>query len=290
VANRYVEVMDQLIEMDHATPKTILVIGDGMTDVYVHGTVGTGQEGCPKFTERSRVLVPGGAANAARSLKHWNTKVIHFHDHRCGPVKTRFMVDNQCLFRHDDDSVKNDLVVVRNEAMHALKSRKVDVVLISDYDKGLLTPEFIQQVVSYCNNTSTIYGSRIPVVADAKRDSNIYRGAIIKGNKAYSERESRMRIMWPHINVVTDGANNPMVDMSVDPTQRLPVSCISHVGAGDCFAAHLALALAYRFSLEDAAAIAHSAGRVYVQYPHNRPPHPHEIRVDLCGSIKGPQI
>jgi D-beta-D-heptose 7-phosphate kinase/D-beta-D-heptose 1-phosphate adenosyltransferase len=55
----------------------------------------------------------------------------------------------------------------------------------------------------------------------------------------------------------------------------------SHVGAGDCFAAHLVLALAHGLSLEEAAMIAHSAGRIYVQHPHGRPPWPHEIKKDL---------
>jgi len=59
------------------------------------------------------------------------------------------------------------------------------------------------------------------------------------------------------------------------------VECKSHVGAGDCFAAHLTLALAHGIPLEQAAAIAHSAGRVYVQHLHGRPPYPIEIRKDL---------
>lgn len=60
-----------------------------------------------------------------------------------------------------------------------------------------------------------------------------------------------------------------------------PVKIVSHVGAGDCFAAHLALALAYGFSLKEAAVLAHSAGRVYVQSLHNIPPHPAEILADM---------
>ena len=69
--------------------------------------------------------------------------------------------------------------------------------------------------------------------------------------------------------------------------KELPkVNCINHVGAGDCFGAHLVLALMYGFSLEDAATIAHSAGRVYVQHLHNRPPLPEEIEEDLEKNVK----
>ena len=59
------------------------------------------------------------------------------------------------------------------------------------------------------------------------------------------------------------------------------VRVVSHVGAGDCFGAHIVLALAHGFSLREAAALAHSAGRVYVQFPHNRAPRPEEIAADL---------
>jgi sugar/nucleoside kinase (ribokinase family) len=56
---------------------------------------------------------------------------------------------------------------------------------------------------------------------------------------------------------------------------------VNHVGAGDCFAAHLTLALAYGFSLKEAAGLAHSAGRVYVQSFHNHPPFPTDIAADM---------
>ena len=63
------------------------------------------------------------------------------------------------------------------------------------------------------------------------------------------------------------------------------VKCVNHVGAGDCFSAHLVLALAYGFTLEDAAVIAHSAGRVYVQHQHSRPPLPQEVREDMASAL-----
>ena len=65
----------------------------------------------------------------------------------------------------------------------------------------------------------------------------------------------------------------------------MEVEVKNHVGAGDCFAAHLILGLAYGLSLEDAATVAHSAGRVYVQFPHNRPPLPSEIVADFATAL-----
>ena len=50
--------------------RPIVVIGDTMVDRWVHGHADQCQDGCLKFVEKSRVEVPGGAANAARCLNN----------------------------------------------------------------------------------------------------------------------------------------------------------------------------------------------------------------------------
>ena len=57
--------INQLLQKCRDKKPTILVIGDSMLDVYVHGTYDSCQENCPKFVEKERYRVPGGAANAA---------------------------------------------------------------------------------------------------------------------------------------------------------------------------------------------------------------------------------
>jgi D-beta-D-heptose 7-phosphate kinase/D-beta-D-heptose 1-phosphate adenosyltransferase len=85
--------------------------------------------------------------------------------------------------------------------------------------------------------------------------------------------------------VVTHGAFPPVIlhqQPYTFPEMGKPVPCRNHVGAGDCFGAHLALALASDVhNLRAAVRYAHAAGRVYVQHPHNRPPYLHEIARDL---------
>lgn len=268
--------VERLIEADCRNPKTILVVGDPMTDVYVHGQLYTGcQDRCEKFVEELHVTVPGGASNANRSLQHWSAQKIFPLGDLGGPTKMRFMIEDRCIFRHDNDYCNFDLATARVEALLCLSRSNPDAVLISDYDKGVLTLEFINRVVTICTQR------KIPCVADVKRAPEVYEGAIIKGNWDWYERNTSS----PRNRVITDGCHLPYVNDEVREVDNLPrVKCINHVGAGDCFAAHLTLALAYGFFLKEAAAIAHSAGRVYVQHPHNRPPHPHEIVADLSSA------
>lgn len=279
--------------------KSIVIIGDAMTDVWVHGRIEECQDGCPKFIEESQTAVPGGAANAERSISRWSEPYCPFGSvetmrpmvttvlcallDKDRVAKVRF-VDNsgKIVFRHDDDIETNYIFIQNNhqqyyrwEIPRALKAiETAGAVLLSDYDKGLLTPEFIQQVATKCKKHN------IPCVADCKRAPEVYKGCVLKGNNDYWLKHS-----YPENSIIvrTRGNYKPWLSHPEDHLYINSAShkCINHVGAGDCFAAHLTLALAYGFYLREAAALAHSAGRVYVQHQHNYPPYPYEIAADM---------
>ncbi len=258
--------------------KRVVVIGDVMVDRWIHGNVATCQDDCPKFVIGSIVEVPGGAANAERCISNWgiNTSLYGFSSNDC-PVKTRYVEGDKIVFRADDEGspergTKYDWA--RKLAQEMMQSAAA--VLLSDYDKGFLTRKFIAEIAERCSQRN------IPCVADCKREPSLYAGCVIKGNCEWKDRHIGN---IPEPFVVTNGMCAP--DVWSEDTEPYtcddlrPVPCVNHVGAGDCFAAHLTLALAYGFFLKDAAALAHSAGRVYIQYPHNRPPTPSEITADL---------
>ncbi len=301
--------IDRLIEATQERKVKIAVVGDSLRDVWVHGELLPSQDGCAKFDEHRRVETPGGAAGAARQLFRWNADahLIALAENHPGeawnqlsfdyalecrrmPVKLRYIdASGRIVFRADDDRGygldAEGVAECRKLTLLAMKGDRWDAVLISDYDKGFLDGETIHKIIETCN------AKGIPIVADAKRVSSVYAGAVLKCNADYVRRYG-MPQESPY--VVTDGSAEPCVSGTIyvtcaDPlTLRLPtprkslaVQCVNHVGAGDCFSAHLTLALAHGLNLEDAAQIAHSAGRVYVQHAHGRPPWPHEIRRDL---------
>lgn len=272
----------RLADAVHKEQRRIVVIGDTMTDVWVHGDAEDCQDDCPKLTERQRIEVPGGAANAERSISLWRTNTsLYGWAERDRPTKLRLVDQAGAIrFRLDNDEVfdrNRDYAWCRRDALEMAWC--AGAVLLSDYDKGFLTLGFIQSIVGVCREHG------IPCVADCKRTPEVYAGCTLKGNMEYAQRFASNLVYEINMNdvVVTNGAKPPNLYAKnwYEPSELSPVECVNHVGAGDCFAAHLALALAYGFSLKEAAALAHSAGRIYVQHPYNEPPSPQDIAEDL---------
>lgn len=267
-----IDTFDKLVRLDRESPKTILFIGDGMNDVYVHGRIESCQDGCPKFISDTAITVGGGVFNAYASIEKWNSR--RYCQGENDTIKTRFMVNGKIAFRYDCD--------VRSEPfanMDYVHRAEPDAILMSDYDKGFLSEEMIRQIIDYATER------KIPCVVDAKREPSLYDGAILKCNKDYESKYEFEFLNSSVTPIVTQGQENPYYFQKNNEElifqSGKEVRCVSHVGAGDCFSAHLVLALANGLTIEESIPIAHSAGRVYVQHPHNRPPWPHEVRKDI---------
>ena len=272
-------IVEKLIQAVRETPKNLLIVGDGMTDVYINGQMGDCQERCPKFLETDRVEVVGGARNAGRSLHNWHIPTIVYAPG--DSVKTRFMVEGKCLFRYDHDQQYREPDLFQQAVRFELRRTAYSAVLLCDYAKGMLTADFIDEVIEHCTE------KEIPCVVDAKRHPTMYAGAILKCNDSYMQ--TYPDAIGVKQVVVTYGELPPVIWESGEPStlevEFQPVQCVNYVGAGDCFAAHLTLALAYDVSIKNAVAIAHAAARCYVQHPYNRPPLLDGIVADLTPAI-----
>lgn len=292
------DVIDRLMELDAESPKRVAVFGDAVEDVWIDGDLGACQDGCPCFREASRLVTPGGAAGAARQLHRWHSEawlvapVGHrgmvgggFSQELCFrdgglPKKVRHLHGGRVVYRHDDETgcgprESGARAEHRRLALQALRNVKFDAVLISDYDKGFLDADTVREIITFCR------AYKVPCVADCKRPPAVYEGATLKVNRPYYERWPARSRHFREGVVVTNGDQPPFVNEAVSDRAWPRVLCVNHVGAGDCFAAHLTLGLAHGLELAEAALVAHAAGRVYVRHRHGRPPWPHEIRRDL---------
>jgi D-beta-D-heptose 7-phosphate kinase/D-beta-D-heptose 1-phosphate adenosyltransferase len=201
----------------------ILLVGDNGVDQYQYGTVDriSPEAPVPIINYTHTVTKPGMAANVLDNLKKLGCETTFVHGTRTS-VKTRIIdsKSKQHLLRIDQDQrsqpVKIEWDILGN----------YDAVVISDYNKGSVEYETIEQI----RNDFTG-----PVFVDTKK-TNLARfeGCFVKINKL--EWESAKT--FPTELIVTlgkDGVRYKEHNISTPPVEAFDVC-----GAGDTFLAALA--------------------------------------------------
>ncbi|MBL7942966.1 MAG: D-glycero-beta-D-manno-heptose-7-phosphate kinase, partial [Flavobacteriales bacterium] len=175
---------------------TALVVGDVMIDAYYWGKVDriSPEAPVPVVQVNKRDMRLGGAANVALNIKALGAKPIVCsvvgHDEkgdvlrkilkehgfttegiidsteRVTTVKTRIISQSHHMLRVDEEITaplhgtdeRNIIDCVRT----ILSKQKVDVIVLEDYNKGVLTPRVIETIVAWASEKG------IPVTVDPK--------------------------------------------------------------------------------------------------------------------------
>ena len=177
--------------------KNILVIGDIILDAYIFGTVDRiSQEApVPIVSIAEKNFKPGGAANVALNLSGLGANVqligltgsgincnelqkcfeknnnINLHlvkdEGRLTSVKTRIIADGKQVVRLDDEAT-NEINQIHKEKLKSIfdaNSKKIDGIIIEDYNKGTLSSDLILHIIDSASKNS------IPVYVDPKYDN-----------------------------------------------------------------------------------------------------------------------
>jgi D-beta-D-heptose 7-phosphate kinase/D-beta-D-heptose 1-phosphate adenosyltransferase len=195
------------------TGRRVAVIGDVMLDSYLHGPLEriSPEAPVPVFEVTREEYKLGGAANVAASLAALgatvrlcgtvgsddhgarllneahqlgiDTTAILAESHRPTTCKTRVVARNQQVLRLDRETrvpIAGQLESHLAETAQSV-AEWAEAVVLSDYAKGVLTPEICSQVIRA--------SGRKPVIVDPKKQPwDRYRGAtIIKPNRVESE-------------------------------------------------------------------------------------------------------
>ncbi len=159
--------------------KKILVIGDVILDQYIRGSVSriSPEAPVPIVLEKERFFTPGGAANVAQNLKALGAKVVLvsrmgddlegrvlknelinkkvdtdgiFIDKKFPTItKVRVLAQHQQIVRIDREKTEESIdKSILDKIFQFIKEnmKKVDGVIISDYGKGLITPQLVHFV------------------------------------------------------------------------------------------------------------------------------------------------
>ncbi|CAK0769002.1 D-beta-D-heptose 7-phosphate kinase / D-beta-D-heptose 1-phosphate adenylyltransferase [Gammaproteobacteria bacterium] len=198
---------------DRSRDRSLLVVGDLMLDRYLWGEVGRISPEAPVPVVRllRQSENPGGAANVALNLRGLglpvtlagligtdaegirmaallaaagidNSGIVSFPD-RPTSCKTRVIGEHQQMLRIDVEDISpltTDITAALSERFQSLLAQGPAAVILSDYGKGVLTPDLCQAIIT------TGRAAGIPILVDPKgRDYTRYYGAtLLSPNRA----------------------------------------------------------------------------------------------------------
>ena len=303
--------MNLINKLDNVTSKKILVIGDVMIDKYYIGISKriSPEAPVPILLKKSEKFVLGGASNVAINIKkanqdvsilsvvgddyngdllvnmlqenNINTNLIIKDKDRNTTVKNRFIGQNNMqMFRFDEETNNpvNNYIIEKIYQILEERIKDFDIVVISDYNKGLLTVENTCIIIDIANKYS------VKTLVDVKEANyNKYKNAyLIKPNLSELQELTNMKIDTDedilkagkmllentdckHV-LVTLGKDG-MTLINNESTHHF--NCLSRevydvTGAGDTVISYLAVGLSNNLDLNDTIEIANYAAGVEV--------------------------
>lgn len=211
------------------------VVGDIMLDTYWWGSVDriSPEAPVPIVSLQRKETRVGGAANVALNLRALgapttlfavigkdaegkelntllqeagiNTKYIHESDTRVTTNKVRIMGRNQQMMRLDHEQT-NDISEAETNQLLAnfynyIDTEKPSLIILEDYNKGVLTEKVISKVIEYCNSKG------IPTSVDPKHKNFL----AFKG----------CTIFKPNLKEVKEGLKIDIPSVSVDSLNKV---------------------------------------------------------------------
>lgn len=295
---------------------TIAVVGDLVADEFVFGEISRVSREAPVLIlkHRERTVVPGGGANAICNLASLGVKVLPvgvvgqdeagrllknefrrrgialdgiLEDKSYATVtKTRILAgmthtSRQQVVRIDREPEFEPSVSTRREIIRVAKeyTRKVDVLLVSDYGYGAASPELVKAIRQAEKN-------RLPIVLDSRyrileysgitaatpnepeveaalgtKIGNDWRALCSAGKKVMSRMKLQSLIITRGRDGMAafDGKQKP-IDIPISGSDQV----VDVTGAGDTVIATFTAALAAGASTVEAAQLANYAGGIVV--------------------------
>jgi rfaE bifunctional protein kinase chain/domain len=212
-----------LTQIDKFPQAKIMVIGDMMIDHFIWGSVNRISPEAPvpivKVTKESFHL--GGAANVVHNIHTLGGKVYTagvtgndemgrkiVHDLRAlgistkgvilihkrpTTVKTRIIAHNQQVVRLDREEVSPLNTDVKKRIIAYCKKifSDIDALILSDYDKGVLSRELVEEIIGLCKK------GKKPMIVDPKVEHiDIYKGVtMITPNQKEASDASGVKIL-----------------------------------------------------------------------------------------------
>ena len=284
------------------------VVGDLKLDDYIYGTVEriSPEAPVPVVNVKEEKFVLGGAANVVNNLASLGAKTICFgvigndangerllgafadkkidvsglirDKERTTIVKRRIIGSNQQLLRIDWEDITPISTFLEYALLRNIESKidELDAVILSDYDKGVLTPMVAKEIVRMCRDRGKI----VTVDPKPKNAMNYYGATSMTPNRKEAkeclgmERAANMEEVGKELkeklkldNLLLTRSEEGMSLFIEDKIVNIPTfakEVYDVTGAGDTVISVFTLAAASGVSWHEAAKIANTAAGVVV--------------------------
>ena len=292
----------------------VLVVGDVMLDTYLAcRALGVADEApVPLLEIRGQSQALGGAANVARNLARLGARTALvgmvgsdsegetvknllqesgvdgslLETHRPTTLKTRVLSGDHYYLRLDEEELSPPTEAEQAALAARIEARlsEVDLLVVSDYDKGLLSPDLSGRIQRLARESGRRIAADLkprnalnwshldlltPNLSEARSLCAQLDSGAEPGNDAETIAESLRSRMGCAV-VLKMGSRGMLVAPPSGPTSRLESLCPSPVevsGAGDTVLATLAAVLAQGADLRQAARLANLAASISVSRP-----------------------
>ena len=255
-------------DIQQQKPFTVLLIGDSCIDEYKIGTVDRLSPEAPVPVIRivDTEQLPGMAANVKINLENLGI-TPDFITNDAQILKTRYIDQRsgQHMLRVDSEPAVPEWC-----GKTSLAIDEYDAIIISDYNKGFLSYEKIEELI--CSTDC-------PVFIDTKKP-DLDRFSSDRVWIKINELEYRNRISLSTNLIVTLGDRGAMLKTwngeMIYPTNKVDV--VDVCGCGDTFLAALTVQYLYTRDIEKSIIFANTAAGITVQHRGNYAPSYDEIR------------
>ena len=297
-----------MINFKNKIPK-ILVIGDLMIDHYLWGK-------CERISPEAPVQIVnidkensvlGGAGNVINNLRALESNVdvlsvigndttakeleallesievksdmLIIEQNRKTSKKSRLIASQQQVLRYDNESIEDISSNSETQIINKLSAiiSNYDVVILSDYGKGVLTTKLTQEIISISNK------NKVKVFVDPKgKDYSKYKGAytltpnkkeaieasniLINDNESLEKAIKKLKEECElEVSLITLSESGIAIfddNLRIKPTVAREVYDVT--GAGDTVIASIAFAIANHMKIDDAIQFANLAAGVVV--------------------------
>lgn len=296
--------------------KRVMIVGDVMIDSYLWGVVDriSPEAPVPVVDVNHREERLGGAANVALNIRALGAEAVLCSvigkelkgdiflkimkeeglgaegilrsPERITTTKFRIIGNNSQLLRvdeeHTNDLNRDDEKDFLEVCFRQLDNNNIDVLIVQDYNKGILTPEVIRALITKANKQC------VPVVVDPKKKNfDLYRGvSLFKPNLKELKEGLKIEFSIPDQDVLDDTAallrdkisndialitlseygiyissdNNGKKESYLLPAHRRNIADVS--GAGDTVVSVASLCLSAGTDLKTIAEISNLAGGI----------------------------